>query len=313
MKKILISTAVSVLIAFTACNKNENLIPDQDLQGTDLSMTTESIVTTDANLDDVVEATEYEAELAEQYSNFIGALSTGTAETAAVELKFGRRDNPFRYRYREQVCPNIDVQSENGTFPKIITIDYGDETVLKNGRIISGIIQIVMSAPRSVSGATRTITFDNFTVDSISIDGEIVKTFLLDEYTISITRDLTFTLPDETTITIVSERTKIWVEGMDTPFIHEDDVFQITGFSLISDSDGDEFKKEITVPLIKTGDCRYIVSGEVTLSQNGTVFAVIDYGDGTCDNIATYTTSEGTVEFIIGQRVRDKCNENCKR
>nr|WP_321406784.1 hypothetical protein [uncultured Carboxylicivirga sp.] len=306
MKKLAFAVITSVLV-LTACNKNENLVPIQTIEDVDLKMTTESVVTTDATLEDVVEATEYEVDL---YSGTSEALSLVAVETETPELKFGGNDNPFRYRYRNGVCPNVNVDSENGTFPKIITIDYGDSTVLNNGRVISGIITIEISAPRTVSGATRTITFESFTVDSISIDGVIVKTFLLDEYTISITRNLTFTLPDGTTITIESERTKVWVEGMDTPFIHEDDVFEITGYSLISDSDGDEFKKEITVPLIKTGDCRYIVSGEVTLSQNEVVFAVIDYGDGTCDNIATYTTADGTTEFIIGQKVRDKKYQN---
>jgi len=307
MKKSLFVVTAALLIVFTACNKNENLVPEQIISDVDLTMTTKSVVTTDASIEDVVEATEYEVEL---YSGTSEMISLVDVNIDAPELKFGRRDNPFRYRYRNGVCPDVNVDSENGSFPKTITLDYGDETELNNGRIISGIIEIVISAPRTVSGATRTITFDSFTVDSLSIDGEIVKTFELDEYTISITRDLTFTLADGTIITMVGERTKIWVEGMDTPFNHEDDIFEITGYSLISDSDGNDFKKEITIPLIKTGDCRYIVSGEVTLSQNEVVFAVIDYGDGTCDNIATYTTEDGTVEFIIGQKVRDKQKQN---
>nr|WP_321454178.1 hypothetical protein [uncultured Carboxylicivirga sp.] len=305
MKKAIFFITSSLIIGFTACNKNENLIPDQTIQNANLYVTTESVVTTDATIDDVVEATEYEAEL---YSS----ISETTASTYSTSSLKSNDNNPFRNRYKEGGYPHLNIDSENGTFPKTIILDYGESTVLNNGRVISGIIQIVISAPRTESGATRTITFDNFMVDSIAIDGEIIKTFELNNYTIHITRNLTITLPDGTVITIESERTKLWIEGMDTPLIHEDDVFEITGYSNIIDSDGDEFKKEISIPLIKTGTCRYIVSGEVTLSQNTIVFAVINYGDGTCDNIATYTTAEGTTEFNIGQRIREKRQQNRK-
>ncbi|NJO91796.1 MAG: hypothetical protein HC831_24620 [Chloroflexia bacterium] len=42
-------------------------------------------------------------------------------------------------------------------------------------------------------------------------------------------------------------------------------------------------------PLIRLGDCRYIVSGIVVMEKNEEVFATLDFGDGTCDDIATIT------------------------
>lgn len=306
MKKTFLTLALGAMVAFTACNNNDNLVPEDDLSGADLTVTTKSVATTDANIEDVIEASDYEVSI---YSGSILSSSALTASESTAELKSGGYDNPFRNRYKLGDCPNVSLDNNDGTYPKTIVLDYGDGIELNNGRVISGIIQIVISAPRTESGATHTVTFDGFMVDSIGIEGVSVTTFMLEEYQILIDRELTFTLPDGTTIDVDAERTKTWVEGMDTLLDGDDDVYEITGYSNCVDSDGNSFRKEITIPLEKTGTCRYIVAGDVALSQNGVVFAVIDYGDGTCDNVATYTTDEGTEEFTIGQRVREQ-NQN---
>lgn len=307
MNKLLLTVATITLIAFTSCNKNENLVPDQNIEDVDLAMTTESVVTTDANLDDIMEATEYEVEL---YSGTAETVSALAVQQETATLKSTAFENPFKYRYRWGICPDIHIVSEEGGYPKTITLNYGEATQLENGRVIAGIIQIVISGPRRENGATRTITFDDFSVDTIAIAGESVKTFLKDEYKVLITRNITYTLPDGTYIETTAERTKTWVEGMSTPFQNDDDRFEITGYSVCIDSDGDEFRKEISIPLIKKGGCRYIVAGEVTLSKNAQIFAVIDYGDGSCDRTATFTTNEGTKEFTIGKRIRERRQNN---
>jgi hypothetical protein len=93
---------------------------------------------------------------------------------------------------------------------------------------------------------------------------------------------------------------------MDTPFDHSDDIFQIEGFVNCEDSDGNVYRRDITSPLIKKGGCRWIVAGEVSLSKNGVEFATVNYGDMECDRVATMTTAEGSKEFKIGERKREK-------
>jgi hypothetical protein len=47
------------------------------------------------------------------------------------------------------------------------------------------------------------------------------------------------------------------------------------------------------------GDCRYPVQGIVQYSQNGSVIAEVDYGDGTCDNLASLTTGGTTSDIEL--------------
>ena len=309
MKKVFLGAAVSMLAIFTACNKEEGIIPEVDYMDPDMSVTVESIVTTEASVDDVMEAADYEVDL---FSGSADAYTSMAAEVGGDELKSGGLRNRYKYRYRWQKCPLITIESAEGGFPKTITLDYGESTELENGRIIKGIVQIVLSDSPRVDGATRTVTFQDFSIDEVGISGTNVKTFNGDNQTeriVNISRDMLFTFTDGTTLARTAEKTRTWTAGLDTPLDHSDDVMEITGYTNCEDSDENTYRREITKALVKRGDCRFIVSGEVTLSKNGAVFATIDYGTGECDRMATMTTSEGTKEIEIGKRKRERKQE----
>jgi len=304
MKKGILGIAILALV--TSCDKNDNIIEDVFMSNVDLKSTTESVVTTEAQLDDISEAADYEIEL---FTGTDEAIDGVLNEQANSSLKSTGIPFRFKERYKWGKCPDIHIIKAEGGWPRTITLNYGEGTELANGRIISGSIEIVQSGPRRENGSTRTVTFIGFSIDEIGIAGNSIKTFLIDEFKVEIIRDLTFTLPDGTTIDRDAERTRTWLEGMDTPLNHLDDVFEITGFVNCEDSDGNVYRRDITAPLIKKGGCRFIVAGEVSLSKNGVVFATINYGDGECDNMATMTTAEGSKTFKIGERKREKRQE----
>jgi len=62
--------------------------------------------------------------------------------------------------------------------------------------------------------------------------------------------------------------------------------------------DGD-FEKVITRPLVKIEGCKFIVEGTIEFQKNNEVIAIIDFGDGTCDDIATKTVDGVTTEFVL--------------
>lgn len=301
MKKILFSLAIGTAIAFSACEKEVE--PAMDYSSTDFSVTVESIVTTDASVEDVVEALDLEVDL---FTGSADAIDDVFAQASDNGLKSS--SNRHKARYLNGVCPEVTFVTTEGGFPKTITLNYGEKTELVNGRILSGVISIEISAPFNTVGATHSVTFIGFGVDSISISGTKVRTLVnnTDGREANIARNLVLTLPDGTIINNTAEITRKWSEGISTPFIYSDDVFEITGFSSFEDSEGNVYSKSIIEKLVKKGDCRFIVSGLVELSYNAKMFASIDYGDGSCNNLATMTTSKGTKEFIIGKRLRNR-------
>lgn len=83
-----------------------------------------------------------------------------------------------------------------------------------------------------------------------------------------------------------------------------DEAFKLEEADLEFVGDGD-FEKVITNPLIKLDDCKYIVAGTIEFRKDGVVIAIIDFGDGTCDNIATKTVDGETTEFILEKKGKE--------
>jgi len=211
----------------------------------------------------------------------------------------------FKMHYMNGIIPNLTVTTTNGDYPKTMVIDYGDSLVLNNGHVLKGKITIVISAAPFVSGSTRTITYDSFCNDSTCISGTSVKTRTKDpQIKFSENTDLTVTLANGTTIHRVEEHVRTWVSGSDTEFNPADDVIELTGQVIVSDSKGNSYSKIITTPLVKTGDCKFITKGVIEYKNSTGKFATIDYGDGTCDNKATRTTQDGTSEITLGRMGR---------
>ena len=64
--------------------------------------------------------------------------------------------------------------------------------------------------------------------------------------------------------------------------------------------EGENFSMTITTPLIKSAGCFFITQGVQEISPAGKSTRVIDYGDGTCDDIATVTVDGESKEITIG-------------
>jgi hypothetical protein len=293
MKKLFLGFVAILSIAFFSCNKDKaNLISSED----------EAIVSNDAAIEAVVESADYEVDL---YSG-----STESISIAGSLLK-SSNDLPFGGRYHLGQAPNVTVEWTNGSYPVTITLNYGDGVELANGSVIKGSIVIVVSAAPRTNGAVRTVTFNNFYIDSINIAGTRTITFTTDLGNIptcSIVGDITITFEDGTTIERNTEKTRAFIEGYNTPGDYSDDKFQITGFTNSVSSEGYTFSATIVEPLIRLGTCRYIVQGVVSLSKNDGVFAELNYGDGTCDDIATITKNGETRQITLGKRHRIRNN-----
>jgi hypothetical protein len=285
MKKMILSLTVIALIFMASCTKeDENSLTSEE----------EGIIVNDAEVESAYESANFE-------TDYLTGTSESITQISGSDKAFG-----FWSRYLYEIGPEITVEPIGDVFPKTITIDYGDGIELVNGRIISGIVSIVVSAPPRTLGATREISFDAFYIDSVNIDGNILKTCTdttLTQMEFTAVSDLVFTFTDETYITRHAERVTL-VEGFDTPYDYSDDVITISGFADSESSEGYTFSRVITSPLIKPATCRFITQGTASFYKNNELFAGIDYGDGTCDDIATITKGNETIQITLGKRRR---------
>jgi hypothetical protein len=302
MKKIIGISFILLSVVLFSCN-NDKIDVAED--GT-LTEKSAEITLSEVNLEAATTASEYEVEF---YANAEDILSQW--------WRIGKRwewTNKMHYMSRQ--CPNVAVvEGETDSYPKTITLDYGDSTVLKNGKVLSGTIVIEISAPRNSASYTRMVTYDNFGIDTLTIAGTSLITVDRENSAFrNYKSDLTITLDNGNVITRSSERTWTWIEGLETTDDQTDDVIHITG-EVSAVSGTDSYKKEIVDPLVRIGDCRFIVEGVVEITLNGTLISTLNYGDGECDETATMTNFDGeTIEVdLFNCKMKGNQNQNKKQ
>jgi len=309
MKKLLSGILIATIgLGFYGCNQKSGFL------GADaLKTNVNELVALDSKIENVVETSSYESDVFSLGTSSVTAYSIGlkSGGIGGGYSDGGRFRNMFeqfprfKLRYREGICPDLSITSTNGGYPRTMTIDYGNSLALANGHVLKGKIIIVISAAPFVSGSTREITYENFCTDSVCISGTSLKTRTNDiQRKFSDNCDLTITLPNGSTIHRVEEHHRTWVTGSDTEFNPADDVIEITGKVHVSGPSGNDYSKIITTPLVKTGECKFIVKGIIEFKTSNGKFASLDYGTGDCDNKATRTIQEGTTEITLGKMGR---------
>jgi hypothetical protein len=310
MKKLSFILLAGLAVSFFSCDNHDDVDEIKPEEQVVLNNDIETVISTEEASEAVMEVADYEVDL------FSFMQSEYTEPTAT---KQGSNDNYYGnycrewQRYMGDKMPEVSVEfAEDGRFPMTITVAY-DSIELANDKIIDGIIKIELTAAPWTDGAVREITMD-LVIDSVEINGEKRVEFTGEKGVSKkweITSEMTFTYPDGTELFRSAERTREWISGLDTKWDLSDDKVQITGKVTCVDSEENEYTKEIDEenPLIRIGTCRLIVSGTVIFSQNGEAFASFDYGDGECDNMATYTYidengEEVTKEVEIGKHKR---------
>ena len=193
---------------------------------------------------------------------------------------------------------------------RVITIDFGEENCEgADGKLRRGKIIITRTGFYFWTDVTATYTFDNYFVDDNQLTGTKTYTGSFNEdgtYSSSFVTDGSIILADGSgTITWYSERNRLISEGADTWGFFDNRV-EITGFSNGVTADGIEFSSVIVEPLIRIyqdGCFRFYVAGILNISKADGTEISINYGDGTCDNLAEVTI-DGVTEIIeLGTRI----------
>jgi hypothetical protein len=198
-------------------------------------------------------------------------------------------------------CPVITVNTE--VSPEVLTIDFGTACTGEDGKVRSGKI-IVTSASFKTFPSIRTKTFENFYVDGKKVVGEVIKTISKDQEnnirTAEINEDVTITFANgEGTAQRTANITRQYDRG--ERLIRLDNQLVIWGTAEFTRINGVKITKTISQdnPLIFRNACHHIVSGIVSVTTTNNRDWTIDYGSGTCDNIATLTINGKSREIRL--------------
>lgn len=90
----------------------------------------------------------------------------------------------------------------------------------------------------------------------------------------------------------------ITINNNSTPFIFADDYTSINGTTEGTSRTGKNFSVVVN-NTTKYNNCKYIVSGSMELTPEGLSTRTVDYGNGTCDDDATFNVNGQTIAFKL--------------
>jgi hypothetical protein len=198
------------------------------------------------------------------------------------------------------------IRTGNTPFPVRVTLDFGTTGCTgPDGRVRKGKIIIDYTARLIVPGATATTNFEGFYVDGIKVEGthKIINTSepngtpaILRRYKVTVDGGK-LTKPNGNYVEWNSTKIVLQTEGLATPEIPRDDVFKIEGSANGRAQRGNlvvRWESNITEPLIRRVTCRHLVKGRIRtvragLGTQSPWVAILDFGNGTCDNQAILT------------------------
>jgi hypothetical protein len=188
-----------------------------------------------------------------------------------------------------------------GQYPKTLTLDFGIGCTSADGILRKGKIIYVFTKPLFSPGDTTSVTFNQYVVNGFGLQGTysiINNSSQLNgiSFITQVTNGI-ITYPNATNYHYSHHRTFTMTAGSSTPYDITDDVYSITGNSSFSTADGSSLVFNITTPLVKAVSCHNISKGVVSIVYDQAVSGTIDFGDGTCDNLATVTV--GSVHRTI--------------
>jgi hypothetical protein len=281
MKNLKLTRIVSMFIVvlgltFTACSNND--ADEQETESQDYSEVTLSseIDRASDSMDDItIQVYEDQEEIDSGAAN-----SEGDLERSVNMLPD---------------CVTITVVIE--AMSREITIDFGPEGCLVNGNIFKGKMILSYTRDPEAQQITITKTLEDFYFNNKNIVGgkTIVKVLSNENGNPQFTKttDITVIWPNGAEASRNGVKVREWVEGFGSG-VWSDNVFEVTGNWTSTFVNGNTHFYEVIIPLRREVVCYYFVSGSIDAERTN-FSGVFDYGNGDCDNQATFTFDGGAV------------------
>ncbi|WP_282035828.1 hypothetical protein [Saccharicrinis aurantiacus] len=226
-----------------------------------------------------------------------GASYVAQAET---EIRFGQGTT-------KSTDAIITIVPYDQSFPKTVTIDFGDGVRGIDGVLRSGKMQIILENGWGThEGDKQNISLVNYYQETSKVEGTYKserKADVMGAPVFEVSLDNgKVTKSSGEVITYTQNTTHTKVEGDSTPLIYEDDAHEIVGTQSGISSKGYSyiFKADADAPLYHSANCRYIRSGELDIEVEG-IELLLDYGEmhENCEDDSSATLIYKSIEKEI--------------
>ena len=223
-------------------------------------------------------------------------------ETSATAGLIGARLNQIAKTTNTLSCATVGITPQN-SFPKTIVIDFGvNGCTSLDGVSRKGKINITLSDSVHRAGSTAVMTFENYYVLGFKVEGSITWTNTSTPNGISWSRQVTNGRVIEPLGGYywfhTGTKNVTQTAGANTPLNLLDDVYSVTGNHTVTNPAGKTRTVTILEALEKKTICHNVSKGKMKI-QGPNHFAILDFGDGTCDKIATITIDGNPPRTIL--------------
>lgn len=261
-------------LTFTSCSENDTSDPVSDEQ--DVSEVIQS-----AEMDQVSAALE----------DFIIDIYEEQEDAEAKGMSMSKQNLPD--------CVTVTLVAQQNF--RELTIDFGLDGCLVRGHIYRGQIILTYSRDPQAHQVNLGYVLNDFYFDAKNVVGSnsILRELSNGNGNPQFTHiiDLTVIWPNGVQASRDGEIVREWIEGFGSGIV-TDNVFLVTGYWNATFRNGNTHTYEVALPLRREATCYHFVAGSVDVER--TFFGgVLDYGDGACDNLATFTFNNGTEIDIV--------------
>jgi hypothetical protein len=294
-KNLFIASIIAAMFSLNlnSCKKDNSTSSTSTDEQSAVTMST-SGTTSELMYDDAFDVVNQSSEQSSLSVN----TSNGTAVTNAASIR------TVQSGYTTIAGATITLlPADPSVFPKTMTIDFGAGVTDANGNIRKGQMVVALTGKIRVAGSTISVTFNNYSVNSYQLTGTYAMTPVIAagsgiNYSIAVTGG-SITFPNGQVSSYSGIETFTQVGGMSTASI-TDDTYNVTGNFSYSNTSGGAISGSITTPLVKSADCKDITSGTIAFLYKG-LNGTLDFGSGTCDNIATVTVGATTKTITLAR------------
>ena len=257
------------------------------------------------------QAATYSEESSQAEASFedVTDLATTAADEEGNASEYGINGRGFFPSFNELRasigdCATITVTPNDSTYPKTITIDFGDSCLGRDGKVRKGAIIIHLTAPLRRPGSVVTTTFRNYYVNRVHLEGTKIISNLstppVHKWSVQVVGGKV-TFPSGRGFSYTALKYKKQVAGYDTRIVR-DDVYEIEGRSKTEFNSGLlTIILDTETALVKKVACPWISDGTLKIKINDRVL-FLNYGfpnNGQCDNKALLTWNNGNGQRVI--------------
>lgn len=255
-----------------------------------------SFLTSCSDENDSVETEEQQLEYAEVLLESQMDLASESIDDIAIavyETQEASEENRNATNFNLPDCATVTLVLEQNF--REITIDFGVEGCEVNGNILKGQIILTYNRNPEIQQVFISKSLVDFYFNALSIEG--TKTFLKQfsnengNPQFTKTLDITVLWPNGTQAMREGTKIREWIEGVGSG-VFSDNVFSVTGNWTATFVNGNTHSYEVIIPLRREVICTYFVSGSIDVERTN-FSGVFNYGEGDCDNQATFTFDNG--------------------